>query len=138
MPSKAKRRTEPKEPKVETKKGFLAQLKKILTSGIEPKDKENKEPWLKDNEFVLFFNNKARSPNLNGINDYLDDLWAIKEDIKWDRDKSKKKVFLHVENEVSETVQTEKIDAANKDYLFYIADPSITNEIKKNGGLFTK
>lgn len=136
LPSKAKRKTEPKEPKVEPKKGFLAQLKKIWTSGTEPKESKNKEPWLKDNEFVLFFNNKARSPNLNGIADYLDDLWAIKEDIKWDRGKSRKKVFLHVENEVSETAQSEEIDSANKDYLFYIADPSITNGIKKNGSLF--
>jgi hypothetical protein len=38
---------------------------------------------------------------------------------------------LHVENEPSAETETNKIDAANKDYLFYIADPSITNEIKK-------
>lgn len=40
-------------------------------------------------------------------------------------------MFLHVENDPSEQTQVEEIDAANKDYLFYIADPSITNEIKK-------
>jgi Ser-tRNA(Ala) deacylase AlaX len=38
---------------------------------------------------------------------------------------------LHVENEPSTETEANKIDAANKDYLFYIADPSITNEIKK-------
>ncbi|CAG8714389.1 6625_t:CDS:2, partial [Ambispora leptoticha] len=55
----------------------------------------------------------------------------IKEKTKWDREKSKKKVFLHVENEVSEDIQAKQLTEAEKDYLFYIANPDITNEIKK-------
>ncbi|CAG8794099.1 23252_t:CDS:1, partial [Racocetra persica] len=35
------------------------------------------------------------------------------------------------ENDPSEETQTKKIEASNQDYLFYIADPSITNEIKE-------
>lgn len=122
LPSKTVRKVKPKEEE-------LSKNKKILVSGVEPK--KDKEPYLKEEEFALFFNNSSHSPNLDGIDDYLNDLWDIKEKIKWDRDKSKKKVFLHVENEPSSETETTKIDAANKDYLFYIADPSITNEIKK-------
>ncbi|CAG8574116.1 4824_t:CDS:2, partial [Scutellospora calospora] len=36
-----------------------------------------------------------------------------------------------VENDPSEGTQAKEINAANKDYLFYIADPGTTNEIKK-------
>jgi hypothetical protein len=38
---------------------------------------------------------------------------------------------LHVENDPSEETQAKKITASQEDYLFYIADPSTTNEIKK-------
>jgi len=114
--------------KVKPKESELSKNQKILTSGSEPKEKQ--KPYLKDNEYVLFLNNYTHSANLNGIDDYLADLWDIKEKIKWDRDKSKKKVFLFTENEPSEQTQSEKIGASEKDYLFYIADPSITNSIK--------
>lgn len=123
LPSGTVRKIQPQAPE-------LNPAKKVLISGSEPKEK-NQEVYLKDNEYVLFFNNNSHSPNLQGIEDYLEEMWKIKQDIIWDRDKSKKKVFLHVENDPSEQTQAEKIDATNKDYLFYIADPSITNEIKK-------
>lgn len=57
----------------------------------------------------------------------------IKENIRWDRDESKKKVFIFCESEPSDTAQAEKVDASEKDYLFVfvsIWDPSITNAIK--------
>jgi hypothetical protein len=38
---------------------------------------------------------------------------------------------LHVENDPSEPTQGKEINAAEQDYLFYIADPGTTNEIKK-------
>ena len=36
-----------------------------------------------------------------------------------------------MENEVSEDIQAKQLTEAEKDYLFYIANPDITNEIKK-------
>ena len=123
LPSGNTRKTKPKKEN--------QNKKAILESGYNPKS-ENKEPWLKEEEYVLFFNNASRSPNLNGIADYLEDLWEIKENIKWDRDKSKKKVFIFCESEPSDATQTEKISAVNKDYIFPIWDPSITNAIKSH------
>ena len=38
---------------------------------------------------------------------------------------------MHVENDPGEDTQARKIGAAEQDYLFYIADPGSTNEIKK-------
>ncbi|CAJ0839694.1 3967_t:CDS:2 [Entrophospora sp. SA101] len=46
------------------------------------------------------------------------------------RNKSRKKVFLFCENDPSDETQAKKITASQEDYLFYIADPSTTNEIK--------
>ena len=90
-----------------------------------------KEIFLKDSEVVLFFNNSNKAPNLEEAETiYLNDLWALKEKIKWDQDKSKKKVFLFCENNPGDETQARKIDAAEKDYLFYIANPGTTNEIK--------
>ena len=87
--------------------------------------------FLDPSEVVCFFNNPAHRPNLEGAEEiYLEDLWDIKEKIKWDREKSKKKVFLHVENDPPNETQAKEIDAANQDYLFYLVDPSTTNEIK--------
>jgi hypothetical protein len=98
----------------------------------EPTEPEKREIFLKDSEVVLFFNNSTHRPNLEEAEEiYLEDLWGIKEKIKWDQDKSKKKVFLHVENTPSDETQSREITAAEKDYLFYIADPGTTNEIKK-------
>lgn len=116
-----------------TKPTNLSGKSTVLPSGTNPKKRNeiHSQIYLKSDEFILFFNNSSHSANLLGIEDYLEEMWNIKQDIIWDRDKSKKKVFLHVENDPSEQTQAEKIDAANKDYLFYIADPSITNEIKK-------
>ena len=87
--------------------------------------------FLDPSEVVCFFNNPSHRPNLEDAEDiYLEDLWDIKEKIKWDREKSKKKVFLFCENDPGEETQSRKIDASEKDYLFYIADPGSTNEIK--------
>jgi len=116
-------KTEPK--KLETKKATT-----IKTSGYSLK-KDLKEIFLKAEEIILFFNNYAHQPNLKDAESiYLEDLWDIKEKIRWDRDKSKKKVFIFCENEPSDTTQATKIDAANTDYIFPIWDPSITNSIK--------
>ena len=112
-----------------------------LASNLDPKQnletnlKELKEhfSFMDPSEVVCFFNNPTHRPNLEDAEAiYLEDLWDIKEKIIWDREKSKKKVFLHVENDPSDDTQARKIDAAeNNDYLFYIADPGTTNEIKK-------
>ncbi|WNE40737.1 MAG: hypothetical protein mread185_000194 [Mycoplasmataceae bacterium] len=123
LPSGVKRKTEPKE---------ISKSTNIQTSGTLPNKKtEEKEIFLKDNEFVLFFNNQTHSPNLIGSEDYLNEIWDIKKKIVWDREKSKKKVFLHVENEPNDENKGEKIKSSEDDYLFYIADPDITNSIKK-------
>jgi hypothetical protein len=105
--------------------------KEELTKNLTEQEKASLS-FLEPHEIVCFFNNPSHRPNLEGAEDiYLEDLWDIKEKVKWDRDKSKKKVFLHVENDPSDQTQAKEIDAAEKDYLFYIADPSTTNEIKK-------
>jgi len=105
----------------------------IKESGYNPKKgKETEEIFLKEEEIILFFNNQAHTANLKDAETiYLDNIWEIKEKIRWDQDKSKKKVFLHTENEPSTETETTKMAAAEKDYLFYISDPSITNAIKK-------
>ena len=105
----------------------------IKESGYNPKKgKETEEIFLKEEEIILFFNNQAHTANLKDAETiYLNNIWEIKEKIRWDQDKSKKKVFLHTENEPSTETETTKIAAAEKDYLFYISDPSITNAIKK-------
>ena len=101
-----------------------------LTKNLTSEEKASLS-FLDPSEAVCFFNNPTHRPNLEGAEEiYLNDLWEIKEKIKWDREKSKKKVFLFCENDPSEETQAKKIDAAEKDYLFYIADPSTTNEIK--------
>ena len=101
-------------------------------SGILPnKPQPPKEIFLKEEEIILFFNNSSKTPNLSDAEEiYLNDLWDIKEKTKWDREKSKKKVFLFCENEPNMDTQARKIDSSEKDYLFYIANPDITNEIK--------
>src|SRR2546423_10634660 len=101
-------------------------------SGYTHQPQLPKEIFLKPEEIILFFNNSAKTANLEEAESiYLNDLWDLKEKIKWDQDKSKKKVFLHVENDPGDETQARKIDAAEKDYLFYIANPGTTNEIKK-------
>ena len=108
--------------------GVFSFIKRLIQEQPQPK----KEIFLKDEEVVLFFNNSSKTPNLSDAEEiYLNDLWDIKEKTRWDRDKSKKKVFLHVENEINQDAQAKEIDASEKDYLFYIANPDITNEIKK-------
>jgi hypothetical protein len=118
--------------------GVEIQLKSGKTYRMKPTNYEppenphEREIFLKDQEVVLFFNNSSHRPNLEEAEEiYLNSLWEIKEKIKWDQDKSKKKVFLHVENDPSNETQAKEITAADKDYLFYIADPGTTNEIKK-------
>ena len=102
-----------------------------LTKNLTKEEKAQLS-FLDPQEVVCFFNNHTHRPNLEGAEEiYLNDLWDIKDKIKWDREKSKKKVFLHVENDPSGETQAKEIDAANQDYLFYLVDPSTTNEIKK-------
>ena len=102
-----------------------------LTANLSEEEKAALS-FIDPSEIVLFFNNSYHQPNLeNAEQIYLNELWDIKEKIKWDREKSKKKVFLRVENDPSEQTQAKEIDASEKDYLFYIADPGTTNEIKK-------
>ena len=125
-----------------TKPEYEAEQVKVSGYTHKPKPKERslgsfspekvREIFLKDSEVVLFFNNSAKTANLEEAEEiYLNELWELKQKIKWDQEKSKKKVFLFCENEVSDEAQTRKIDAAeNKDYLFYIANPGTTNEIK--------
>ena len=102
-----------------------------LTKKLTPEERAELS-FLKPSEVVGFFNNPTHRPNLEDAEDiYLEDLWDIKEKIKWDREKSKKKVFLFCENDPGDDTQARKIDSAeNNDYLFYIADPGSTNEIK--------
>lgn len=103
----------------------------LQTSGYQAKE-EVKEIFLNPAELVCFFNNPSHTPNLQGAEEiYLNDLWETKAKIKWDQEKSKKKVFLHVENDPSDQTQGNQIVASEKDYLFYVSDPSITNPIKK-------
>ena len=100
-------------------------------SGYTHQAQPSKEIFLKPEEIILFFNNSNKTANLEDAEEiYLNDLWNLKEKIKWDQDKSKKKVFLFCENDPGNETQTRKIDAAEKDYLFYIANPGTTNEIK--------
>lgn len=115
-------------------KGALVRTKEEieeLTKNLTPEEKASLS-FLDPQEVVCFFNNPSHRPNLEDAETiYLEDLWDIKEKIKWDREKSKKKVFLFCENDPSEDTQARKIDAAeSNDYLFYIADPGTTNEIK--------
>jgi len=100
-------------------------------SGYTHQPQPAKEIFLKDSEVVLFFNNSAKTANLEEAETiYLNDLWELKQKIKRDQEKSKKKVFLFCENDPGDETQARKIDAAEKDYLFYIANPGTTNEIK--------
>ena len=102
-----------------------------LTQKLTPEQRAELS-FLDPSEVVCFFNNPSHRPNLEGAEEiYLEDLWDIKEKVRWDREKSKKKVFLFCENDPSDDTQARKIDSAeNNDYLFYIADPGSTNEIK--------
>ena len=103
----------------------------VKVSGYSHEPKPAKEIFLKDSEVVLFFNNSAKTANLEEAEAiYLNDLWELKQKIKWDQEKSKKKVFLFCENDPGDETQARKIDASEKDYLFYIANPGTTNEIK--------
>jgi beta-galactosidase beta subunit len=66
LPSKTKRRTEPKE---------LGKSANIQVSGTLPNKKQpEREIFLKDKEFVLFFNNQSHSANLQGADDYLENI----------------------------------------------------------------
>ncbi len=104
---------------------------KVKVSGYTHQPQPKKEIYLKPEEVILFFNNSTKSPNLEDAQEiYLNDLWNLKQKIKWDQEKSKKKVFLFCENDPSDNAQARKIDASEKDYLFYIANPGTTNEIK--------
>jgi len=104
----------------------IAELTKNLSA-----EERTELSFIDPSEVVCFFNNPTHRPNLEDAeNIYLEDLWDIKEKIKWDREKSKKKVFLFCENDPGDDTQARKIDASEKDYLFYIADPGTTNEIK--------
>jgi hypothetical protein len=101
-----------------------------LTQKLTPEERAELS-FIDPSEVVCFFNNPAHRANLEDAESiYLEDLWDIKEKVRWDREKSKKKVFLFCENDPGDDTQARKIDASEKDYLFYIADPGTTNEIK--------
>lgn len=124
LPSGVKRKTEPKWENKKTN---------IQVSGTLPNKKsKDKEIFLKDDEFVLFFNNKSHSANLQGANDYLENIWEIKDHIKWDQETSRKKIINWVEQKPDPTDKGNKIDEWKKDYVFYVANPDVDNEIKKH------
>jgi hypothetical protein len=55
----------------------------VKVSDYSHKPKPPREIFLKDSEVVLFFNNSAKSPNLEDAEEiYLNDLWNLKEKIK--------------------------------------------------------
>ncbi|HEY6435820.1 MAG TPA: hypothetical protein VIY47_04460 [Ignavibacteriaceae bacterium] len=62
------------------KKGLFSWLSGYLPN-TEPKPP--KEIFLKDEEVILFFNNSAKTANLEEAQEiYLNDLWNLKEKIK--------------------------------------------------------
>jgi len=98
---------------------------------VKPENPEKKEIFLKPEEVILFFNNSTHTPNLlDAETIYLEDLWDIKEKIKWDQKASKKKIINWVEQKVDDEDKAYKIDQWENDYIFNIHNPDITNEIK--------
>ena len=98
---------------------------------IEPKDPKNKEIFLNPQELVLFSNNLSHTPNLKGIEEgYLEEMWEIREKIRWDRKASKKKIINWVEQKPDGEDKANKINEWEDDYIFYISNPDITSEIK--------
>ncbi|WNE40361.1 MAG: hypothetical protein GBAus27B_000428 [Mycoplasmataceae bacterium] len=123
LPSGVKRRTEFKE---------INKSVNIQTSGnLLSKNKQEKEIFLKDNEFVLFFNNQTHSPNLKGAEDYFNEIWDIKEKIKWDQHASKKIVLAEFETDPDDDDWEPVINGFEKGFIAKIAPDNITNSIKK-------
>jgi hypothetical protein len=106
----------------------------VLSSGwTDKKELEKKEIFLKEEEIILFFNNSSKTPNLlDAETIYLEDLWETKQRIKWDQKASKKKIINWVEQKVDGEDKAYKIDQWENDYIFNIANPDITNEIKSH------
>jgi len=106
----------------------------IKESGHNPKKgKETEEIFLKKEEIILFFNNYSRTANLKDAETiYLDNIWEIKEAIKWDRENSRKKIVNWVEQKPDPADKSNIVGNWKTDYVFYIANPDITNEIKKH------
>ena len=126
-------RTKPKN--LEEQKVFNLQTSGQLPRTRKAGEKEPKEIFLKEEEIVLLFNNQKHEANLAGIEDYLEEMWEIKQDIIWDREASKKKIINWVEQKPDPTDKTKKIEEFKGDYIYYIHNPDITNEIKKTWSL---
>jgi hypothetical protein len=103
----------------------------VKVSGYSHKPKPPREIFLKNEEVVLFFNNSAKTANLEDAETiYLKDLWNLKEKIKWDQTASKKKIINWVEQKPDPDDKSYKISEWEQDYIFWLAHPDTTNEIK--------
>ena len=101
-----------------------------LTKSLTQEEKANLS-FIDPAEIVCFFNNPTHRPNLEGAEEiYLEDLWETKQKIRWDQKASKKKIINWVEQKPDPTDKSYKIDEWENDYIFYISNPDITNEIK--------
>lgn len=85
----------------------------------------------KPENVAYFVNNSNFGENLLGCENYLDEMWEIKQDIIWDRDNSRKKIINWVEQKPDPMDKAAKVEQTKQDYIFYIHNPDITNEIKK-------
>jgi hypothetical protein len=103
-----------------------------LTKNLS-KEERAELSFIDPSEVVCFFNNPTHRPNLEDAEDiYLDELWETKQRIKWDQKASKKKIINWVEQKPDPEDKAYKIDEWENDYVFYIHNPDITNEIKKH------
>jgi hypothetical protein len=101
-----------------------------LTKKLTPEERAELS-FIDPSEVVCFFNNPSHRANLEdaeGI--YLEDLWETKQRIKWDQQASKKKIINWVEQKPDPDDKAYKIGEWENDYVFWLANPDITNEIK--------
>jgi hypothetical protein len=92
----------------------------------------NKIRFQRAEEVVYFVNNSNFGENLLGAEDYLDEMWEIREQIAWDRETSRKKIINWIEQKPAPDDKSKKIEEFKGDYIFYIHNPDVTNEIKKH------
>jgi len=107
-----------------------AEKEKLLAN--LPKEQKEKLQFRKPEEVVYFINNSNFGENLMGAEDYLDEMWEIKNQIAWDREASRKKIINWVEQKPDPNDKSKKIEEFKGDYIYYIHNPDITNEIKKH------
>ena len=114
------------------KTALVRTKEEIKTMNLIPEQKEKME-FIDPSEIVYWFNNPTQTPNLLSAESiYLNELWEIKEKIKWDQKASKKKIINWVEQKVDGEDKAYKIDEWENDYIFNIYNPDITNEIKSH------